>query len=143
MAEPIDPHAALIYTMVLASAAEGDISDRELDAMTAMVQALPVFEGFDAARIGPIGRECGELLRQDDGLDLALGAIAAALRPSLRETAYALACDIIAVDAKASQNELRLLEMIRDRLEVDRLTAAAIERGAAVRHRRVERAQLR
>jgi tellurite resistance protein len=50
------------------------------------------------------------------------------------ETAYAVACDIVAADGEANQEELRMLEMIRFRLDVDRLTAAAIERGARARH---------
>ena len=40
----------------------------------------------------------------------------------------------VAADGDASQEELRMLEMIRFRLDVDRLTAAAIERGARARH---------
>ena len=50
------------------------------------------------------------------------------------ETAYALACDVAVADSRLTQEELRLLEMIRFRLEVDRLSAAAIERGARARH---------
>ena len=54
----------------------------------------------------------------------------------LYPTAYALACDVVAVDGVATQEELRLLEMMRHSLDVDRLTAAAIERGAAARFAR-------
>ena len=43
-----------------------------------------------------------------------------------------------AADAAATQEELRVLELIRHRLEVDRLSAAAIERGARARHARVK-----
>ena len=42
--------------------------------------------------------------------------------------------DVVAADGDASQEELRMLEMIRHRLDVDRLSAAAIERGARARH---------
>ena len=48
----------------------------------------------------------------------------------LRETAYALACDVVASDGEASQDELRFLELLRDGLVIDRLVAVAIERGA-------------
>jgi hypothetical protein len=56
------------------------------------------------------------------------------LPEKLRETAYAIACDVVAVDLTASQEELRLLEMLRHRIGVDRLAAAGIERGARARH---------
>ena len=34
----------------------------------------------------------------------------------------------------ATQEELRLLEMLRHRLQIDRLIAAGIERGSRARH---------
>jgi uncharacterized tellurite resistance protein B-like protein len=57
-----------------------------------------------------------------------------ALPDRLRETAYALACDVVAADGTAAQEELRLLEIMRHSLDIDRLNAAAIERGAAARY---------
>ena len=51
----------------------------------------------------------------------------------LRETAYAIACDVAAADGEASQEELRVLELIRHRLDIERLIAAGIERGAKAR----------
>ena len=58
-----------------------------------------------------------------------------ALPERLRETAYALAVDVVAADGVASQEELRLLEIFRHTVKVGRLEAAAIERGAAARFR--------
>jgi tellurite resistance protein len=135
MTETIDHHAALIYTMVLVSAAEGRMSDAELASMTAIVQSLPVFRDFDRSRINAIGADCVELLKREDGLDVALAHVKAALPKPLRETAYALALEVIAADARASQDELRMLELIRDRLKIERLVAAGIERGAQARFR--------
>ena len=55
----------------------------------------------------------------------------------LFETAYAIACDVAAADGKLRESELRFLEEIRYELEIDRLHAAAIERGARARHMKV------
>jgi tellurite resistance protein len=44
-----------------------------------------------------------------------------------------VACDVAAADGEASQEELRVLELMRDRLNIDRLIAAGIERGARAR----------
>jgi tellurite resistance protein len=131
----IDHHAALIHTMVLVAAAAGRMTDRELEVMGRIVSHLPVFKDFDPGRITEVGAECAELLREEDGLDVALDRIARALPQPMRETAYALACDVAAADGRAEEAELRLLELLRHRLSVDRLTAAAIERGAQARHR--------
>jgi len=51
----------------------------------------------------------------------------------LRETAYALACDVAAADGRVSQEEMRLLTLIRHGLPVGRLPTAAIQRGARAR----------
>ncbi|MEM1342650.1 MAG: 2-dehydro-3-deoxyphosphooctonate aldolase, partial [Pseudomonadota bacterium] len=49
------------------------------------------------------------------------------------ETAYAIACDVAAADGMLGQSELRFLQEIRYELDMDRLHAAAIERGARAR----------
>jgi len=77
--------------------------------------------------------ECAALLAGENGLEEILKKIKSALPSRLRETAYALACDVAAADSEASQEELRVLELIRDRLKIDRLIAAAIERGTRAR----------
>jgi tellurite resistance protein len=130
----IDQQTALVYTMVLASAADSDMSDAELEMIDGIVRHLPVFEGYDAAELPKAASACVDLLSGTDGLDAVLNTIR--LPERLRETAYALACDTVAADREASQEELRLLEMLRHRLDVDRLTAAAIERGAGARFAR-------
>jgi len=130
----IDAHSALIYTMVLVSASDREMTDSELQTMGGIVTHLPVFRGYDAARLTATARECAELMDDPDGLDKAFELIAGGLPPRLHETAYALACDVAAADGRVSQEELRLLEMLRHRLEVGRLPAAAIERGARARY---------
>jgi len=132
----ISHHAALVYTMVLVSAADNDMSDRELRVMGELVSFLPVFEDFDKELLGSAASACAELLDKESGLEDALALIRGALPEKLRETAYALACDVAAADGAAGQEELRMLELIRHRLEVDRLHAAAIERGSRARYAR-------
>jgi tellurite resistance protein len=102
-----------------------------------MVLHLPVFEAFDRKKLPKVGADFAKLLNQEDGLNEGLSLIKKALPKKLRETAYALACEVAAADGKASQEELRLLELIRHRLDLDRLAAAAIERGARARHQTV------
>jgi tellurite resistance protein len=130
----IDHHSALIYTMVLAAASDADMNDAEMTRIGEIVRYLPVFKDFDIKLLPRTAAECAEILDDEEGLDKALDLIKQTLPPKLRETAYALACDVIAADRTADQEELRLLEMIRDRLGIDPLAAAGIERGARARH---------
>jgi hypothetical protein len=52
----------------------------------------------------------------------------------LRETAYALACEVAAADGALAIEELNLLDILRRGLNVDRLVAVAIERATYARH---------
>lgn len=130
----IDHPRALIYTMVMVSASDADMTDAELSTISDSVRHLPAFRGFNINELTDVARECTELLSDEDGMDKAIKAIKQALPPRLRETAYALACEIVAVDGRATQEELRMLELLRHGLDVDRLTAAALERGARARY---------
>lgn len=130
----IDHHAALIYTMVLVSAADREMTDAELAKMGNMVLHLPVFRDFDQKKLTKVGAECAKLLQDEKGLDKALRQIKQALPRKLRETAYAFACDVVVADGKVSREELRILAMLRNRLKIGSLPAAAIERAAHARH---------
>ncbi|WP_430396963.1 tellurite resistance TerB family protein [Ferrovibrio sp.] len=131
----ISPQAAMIYAMVIAAVADGRIKDSELESISFAVRSLPVFRGYtlDAMRVAT--GDCVALLDDEDGIAAALGLVKEAVPADLGETAYALACDIVAVDGNAEQSELRWLEMLRHELGVERLHAAAIERGARARYR--------
>ncbi|HWI27177.1 MAG TPA: tellurite resistance TerB family protein [Stellaceae bacterium] len=129
----IDAHSALIYTMMLVSAADTDMTDAELQIIGDIVNHLPVFREYEQKRFTKDLKECAQLLGKEDGLEQALKGIRSGLPQKLRETAYALACDVAAADGEASQEELRVLELLRHRLGIDRLIAAGIERGARAR----------
>src|SRR5438132_9411466 len=129
----LDHHRALIYTMVIVSAADSDMPDAELRIIGDIVGDLPVFRDFDRDELPHLLDDCTDLIGRDDGLEETLKAIKAALPVKLRETAYAIACDLVAADGEATQEELRILELIRQRLNIDPLIAAAIERGARAR----------
>ena len=130
----VDHHSALIYTMVLLSASDGNMSDDELNTIGENVRYLPIFKDFDFRRLPEMTEECLKLLADPRGLDKALEVIKAKLPAKLYETAYAVGCDIVASDQDASLEELRLLELLRDKLGLDGLVSAAIERGARARH---------
>ena len=106
----------------------------ELVKIEAAVNLLPIFSGYDADRITPVTQIVFDLLEQEEGLDALFGLIREGLPERLFETAYALACDVAAADGTLGEAELRLLEEIRYELALDRLHAAAIERGARARH---------
>lgn len=133
----ISAHDALIHLMLVAASSDSTMTERELMRIQALIDRLPVFEGFDKSRLTDVANECADILNGPDGLDQVIDNALAALPKKLEDTAYALAVEVTAVDLHLEQEELRFLEMLRDKLTLDRLTTAAIEVAARARHRRM------
>jgi uncharacterized tellurite resistance protein B-like protein len=131
----ISHHAALIYVMVVVSASDGNMSEGELRTIGDIVRTLPVFRDFDHYRLLSVSRECAEILQEPDGLDAVLGLIREALPETLRETAYWLALEVALADAHVRLEEVRIVELLRRNLSIDRLVAAALDRAAEARYR--------
>ncbi len=136
--EGLDAPEALILTMVLVAAADGGMTDREIGVMAGQVQTLPAFHDFTAEQLRTATDAAVTLLNEDDGLQHAARLMRGALQSRLRETAYALACEVVAANQVVRQRTLEMLEFVRDELHLDPLIAAAIERGVRARHQRVE-----
>ena len=96
---------SLIYLMVTMSAVDRHMDDKELARIGRLVQFLPVFDQFDEADILPAAQTCHELLSE----------------PS--------------ADHDVKVEEIRLLQLLRDRFGLDKLTCAALERSAIARYR--------
>jgi hypothetical protein len=124
--------------MVVAATSDAQVSDRELEIISTLVGRLPVFDGFNRDNLGHVAAEAIDLIKDSSSLDNVLKMIFEAVPERLRDTAYALAVEVAAVDLRLEQEELRLLEMIRDGLQLDGLIASAIEASARARLRRAQ-----
>ena len=131
---PLTPEDCLLAVMIATSASDEQIRTSELVSIEAIINHLPVFANYDADRLKTVSQIVFDLFGEEDGLDALFGLIRENLPEKLNETAYALACDVAASDGRLGESELRLLEEIRYELNIDRLHAAAIERGARARH---------
>ena len=134
----LDAAEALVCTMVLVAAADGGMTDRAIGVMAWQVQTLPAFRDFSTERLKVATEAAVELLNEDDGLRQAARLVRGVLSPKLRETAYALACEVVAADEVAGQQALEMLALVQAELHLDPLVAAAIERGVRARHQPAE-----
>ncbi|RME14838.1 MAG: 2-dehydro-3-deoxyphosphooctonate aldolase [Alphaproteobacteria bacterium] len=130
----LSPQDALVAVMMAVSASDERIETAELVRIENIVNNLPIFGNYDMDRARDVTKIVFDLFTEEDGLDALFGLVRANLPPYLWETAYALACDVAAADGTLHGPELRILEEIRYELDIDRLHAAAIERGARARH---------
>lgn len=129
---------AIIYLMVMSSASDGSITDDELRTIGRVVRSFPVFSGADEQALVATSEACGKLMASDGGLHKVLEAAARALPKHLGETAYAAVVDVITADENLDATEIRVLELIRNALEIKDDGAAAIEHAARARHMTVD-----
>ncbi len=130
----LSPQDALVALMIAVSVSDESIRTSELVTIERIVNHLPVFGDYDSDRLSAVSRIVFELFEEEDGLDALFGLIKDALPEPLFETGYALSCDVAAADGLLKQTELQMLMEIRYQFDIDRLHAAAIERGARARH---------
>ncbi|MCB2111985.1 MAG: tellurite resistance TerB family protein [Parvularculaceae bacterium] len=134
----LTPQEAVIYLMVMASASDGRMSERELRSIGRVVRSFPLFSAEDEAGLVEFSEACGALMSSEGGLHKVLTAAAAALPDHLGETAYAAVVDVITADENLEMTEIRVLELIRTALNVGDEGAAAIERAARARHMTID-----
>ena len=134
MSKAVSTHEALVYIMVLVAASDAKMTDNEFRAIGDVVRSFAVFRGFDADNLVHIAQDAGELMSGADGLHDVINVAAASVPTHLVETAYACAVEVAAADDHIVAEELRVLDLVRSGLKVDRLAAAAIVRSARVRH---------
>lgn len=126
---------ALVFVMVTMSAADRTMTDHELAKIGNIVNSLPVFKDYDQDTFMADVKECSAVLQGPNGLENVISNVSEKVPEPMHETVYALAVDVAAADLNVEQEELRLLQLLRDSLNLDRLNCAAIERGARARHR--------
>src|SRR3954467_699093 len=135
--DALTPQEALVLTMVLV-AADGGMSDREIGIMAGLVQTLPAFQDFTSEGLADVTDRAVRLLLDDDGLAVAGRLIRSALTSKLKETAYALSCEVVAGGRGVRRESLDMLEFVRGELGLDPLISRAIERGVRARYQRVD-----
>ncbi|MEM9249256.1 MAG: tellurite resistance TerB family protein [Pseudomonadota bacterium] len=132
--QPLSAQDALVAVMIATSVSDETVRTAELVTIERIVNHLPVFARYDADRTRLVANLVFDLFEEEDGLAALFGIVREALPERLRETAYAMACDVAASDGLLDDAELRMLEEIRYELNIPRLHAAAIEQGARARH---------
>ena len=120
MSSTISHHSALIYTMVLVSAADRNMTDNEIATMGEIVRSLPIFRNYDFDLLATAAQTCAELLDAEEGLETALALIREALQ------AHA---DWLREDDRLPERRRRGLEQRLQRLFVSRVADHFLERA--------------
>ena len=123
----------LVWTMVLATIDDRRLSRVEIRAMRDSVGHLPVFAGVDLKELPAVAEACAEALAGENGVDVAARRIKRAVPRKMGETAYLLACDMMASDGRVGSDDVEVLDLLADIFALDSLTCAALETAARAR----------
>lgn len=128
---------ALVDFMVVISACDAEMTDSELRTIGATVTNMPIFRGFDSNALPKLAAETAARINRDGDLTHLIEGIANNVPAELTETAYVCAAEVAAADGLDRREERRVLNLIAQALKLDPLVAAAIERAAHARQRRL------
>lgn len=137
MTDRLSAAQALIYAMFTTSAADNSMNDAEMRRIGSIVRNLPAFRNYNENELVDEAKRWGKIVSAPEGLNNVLEMIGSALPDNLRETAYTLAAEVAASDLSSRPEERRFLQLLAQRLGLDRLTVAALERAARARHQQV------
>ncbi|MBI4045207.1 MAG: cytoplasmic protein, partial [Devosia nanyangense] len=70
----LSTHDALIYLMIVSAWSDTTMSEEELERIEDQIVRLPVFAGFDTARLEEVANACVDLMNGAAGLDGVLDA---------------------------------------------------------------------
>ena len=137
MPQTLTAAQALIFAMFTTSAADNSMNDAEMRRIGSVVRNLPAFRNYDENDLIDEAKRWGKVVSGPDGLATVIDLIGTALPDNLRETAYILAAEVAASDLSSRPEERRFLQLLAQRLKLEKLTCAALERAARARHQMV------
>lgn len=124
---------AIMTIVIAALKADGDISQEEITRIRAMCVLSPIFSrnsgDEDSALVG-FADDVTRRLSSD-----AISRAAAALKPELRETAFAFACDMVLADGLVGPREERFIQSLLATLELSEDLGTAIVQTTLIRNR--------
>lgn len=110
----LDGAMATIEAGYLAVAADGEVTERELDALLGNLRVL-LGEGLTRGELAHVIDEL-EASLDGDGLDARVSAVCRALAPEERRRAFSLACVVSLCDGESEDDELDVLGRLAEAL---------------------------
>ena len=116
-----------------AVAADGVLEQEEQMALVTTLSRMKLYSGMNNRQIGGVFEKLVKIARSE-GIDALVAKSAAAVKPELRQTAFATAADLVMSDGHVAGEEKRLLEKIQKALGIDDGTAVKIVEVIAIKN---------
>lgn len=125
---PIVLTAQESYLGILVSvvASDGEITDQEFDDINSASRKAKILHGLTGKQFTKAADKVFEIL-QKQGYEALLDLCAASLPADKREGVYTIAVDLAFSDGSIDDNEVYVVQMLRDKLGVESVVATNIE----------------
>lgn len=120
--------------LVAAMAADGYAADEEVRTLRDDLYRMQLFKGYDEEHLAKMLDKLLGILNQQGDESLFLAA-QAALPPELKDTAFAVAADMVLTDGTLADEEQVFLDRLRDALAVSAETAEMLVQAMAIKNR--------
>lgn len=128
------PQEAYAAITLLAIASDGYLANEELDAITSHLSRMHLFHHFRPDTMQRMYAKLFDIMRKD-GADVLLESAKETLPIELRESAFAMCCDLTLADGVMAKDEQTFLQELHQVLDISSETADRILSVMAIRNR--------
>ena len=114
---PLTKQESMVAVMLAIAAADGHISDEEIEDLIARLRRLRLFSGLTDDQLIAATNRPFDLLRKG-GPDELIRAASPSLPQQLRESAFAIAVDLAFSDGSVADEEKQLIEKLQHELGI-------------------------
>lgn len=124
---PLNKQEAFAAIMLAIIAADGDISDEEVEDFGARVNRMQLFNNMSGRQFPDMINKLFRILKKS-GVSELINKAVPALTPDLRETVFVVAVDMIFSDGIVENEEKAMIEKLHAQLEIsDALVAQTLD----------------
>lgn len=130
----LNPTEAFAAITLVAVACDGSISEKEAEGISLALSRIHLFQGLSAQAMTSLLEKLLEILR-NNGLNALFNAAKNSLAEEMRESAFAVAADLVLADGNVTQEEHEFLNDLCQALGIKRDTAMQIIQVMMIKHR--------
>ncbi len=125
---------AFVGILLSSCMCDEELADTEVQGLITCLTRMKLYEGYDAVKCDQLVSNAKVALEQR-GLDRYVDQCISNLPVELRETVYANVCNMVVADGVYCDNEERFVDLLREKLSIQKTAAAEIMDVIVVKNR--------
>ena len=132
--EKLNAQEAFTGVLFAAVAADGVINQEEMISVIAVINRMKLYKGSNEKQMKAILEKVTNILKKQ-GPSPIIAAAKETLTPEMKETAFAVAADLVLADGTVEEAEKKLLEELQQALEIPDALAIKISEVLVIKNR--------